>query len=79
MSDKRQRPASQTYTMIELSGLLGLSRNSTYLAAAKGELPFPVIRVGKRLIAPKRPVDQMLGINGDGARKHRCSVQYKFT
>jgi excisionase family DNA binding protein len=62
MSVKLPRPGSQTYTIDQLSELLGLSRNSTYAAAAKGDLPFPVIRVGKRLIAPKRSVDRMLGI-----------------
>jgi hypothetical protein len=63
----RVRLVSQTYTIIELSELLGLSRNSTYLAAANGELPFPVLRIGKRLVAPKRPVDRMLGIDSDAA------------
>jgi excisionase family DNA binding protein len=37
---------------------LGLSRGSTYEAIARGEIP--VIRIGKRLLVPKKALAQML-------------------
>jgi excisionase family DNA binding protein len=42
---------------------LGLGRNATYDAIARGEIP--VIRFGRRIVVPKRALDRML--NGDMA------------
>lgn len=39
--------------------LLGLSKNSTYQAAKRGEIP--TIRIGARYIVPVQPLLRMLG------------------
>jgi excisionase family DNA binding protein len=53
-----------TYSMEEVARLLGIGRNQAYQAAKRGD--FPVIKVGKRLLAPKPALDRMLMLNGGG-------------
>ena len=48
-------------TLPEVARLLGLSRSSAYDAAAKGTLPLPVIRIGRRLVVPRTAVEHLLG------------------
>lgn len=43
--------------------LLGLGRNSTYDAVARGEIP--VLRFGRRIVVPRRALERML--NGEKA------------
>ena len=50
----------------------GLSRNSSYLAAARGELP--TVRIGRLLRVPVRALERMLdavGQAGDAAESPR--------
>jgi excisionase family DNA binding protein len=47
-----------TLTIAEAAELLGISRNSAYEAARRGELP--TIRLGRRLLVPKRRLERML-------------------
>jgi len=56
----------QTLTVEEAGGLLGISRNSAYEAARRGELP--AIRIGKRLIVPRAALEKLLGAPIDGER-----------
>lgn len=50
-----------TTTTVPIAGqLLGLSRNKSYEAAAKGEIP--TLRFGKRIVVPTMPLRQMLGL-----------------
>ena len=51
-----------TYTVEEAAELLGVSRGSAYLAAREGELP--TLRLGRRLLVPRRALEEML--NGAG-------------
>ena len=53
----------RTITIPEAGAQLGISRNSAYEAAARGEIP--VIRVGKRLLVPKAAFDRL--VNGETA------------
>lgn len=48
-----------TLTVEEAAETLGISRNSAYTLAKSGELP--TIRLGRRLLVPKRALDQLLG------------------
>jgi excisionase family DNA binding protein len=48
-------------TLPEVARLLGLSRSSAYEAAAKGTLPLPIIRIGRRLVVPRTAVEHLLG------------------
>ena len=57
----------QTLTVEEAGGLLGISRNSAYEAARRGELP--AIRIGKRLIVPRAALERLLGAPIDGERQ----------
>ena len=51
----------QTYTIDEVAALLGISRNSAYLAARNNRLPVAVIRIGKRMMVRKSEFDRLLG------------------
>jgi hypothetical protein len=56
----RKRPASAGYSVPEAGEMVGLSRNGSYLAAARGEIP--VIRFGSKLVVPKAIWDRKLGL-----------------
>ena len=42
----------------EVKELLGLSRNAVYQAIARGEIP--VVKVGRRLLVPKKALERFL-------------------
>lgn len=46
------------YTVPEAGRLLGISRNSAYDAAARGEIP--IVRIGGRLIVPRVALERLL-------------------
>ena len=48
----------EVFTVDEAGEILGLSRASAFAAVSRGEIPS--IRVGKRLIIPRRPLEKML-------------------
>jgi excisionase family DNA binding protein len=50
----------------EAGKLLGLSRNGSYEAAARGELP--TVRIGSRIFVPRRALDELLNSAGDAWR-----------
>jgi excisionase family DNA binding protein len=47
-----------TLDVPEAGKLLGLGRNASYEAAAKGEIP--TIRIGKRILVPKAAFERFL-------------------
>jgi len=47
-----------TITIPEAAAKLGISRISAYKAAQLGQLP--VLRIGKRLVVPKAPLERIL-------------------
>jgi excisionase family DNA binding protein len=47
------------FTIEEAAEILKLSKNSAYAAAARGDIP--TIRIGHRLVVPRRPLERMLG------------------
>ena len=47
----------------ECGRLLGLSKNSTYEAARRGEIP--TVRIGKRLLVPRKALERLLASNGE--------------
>jgi excisionase family DNA binding protein len=51
-------PTPETISVSEAARILGLSRNGAYAAVARGELP--VIRIGRKLLVPKRRLMAML-------------------
>jgi excisionase family DNA binding protein len=48
----------ETISVLEAARILGLSRDGAYAAAARGELP--VIRIGRKLLVPRRRLMAML-------------------
>lgn len=46
------------YDVVEAGGMLGLSRNASYLAAKRGD--FPIIKIGKLIRVPKAAFHKML-------------------
>jgi excisionase family DNA binding protein len=56
-----------TMSVTEAGKYLGLSRNSAYAAAARGEIP--TIRVGKLLRVPVPAFERMLGIEQPATEK----------
>ena len=55
----RQPPSAErvVYTVPEAGRLLGLSRNGSYEAAKRGDIP--TIRIGRRLLVPKVPFHRL--------------------
>ena len=58
----KQDSSTLVYTVPEAGALLGLGRNASYEAAARGDLP--VVRLGKLMRVPKAALDRMLNEAG---------------
>jgi hypothetical protein len=58
----RRETERATYDIAEIAKKFGIGRNQAYEAAKRGD--FPVIKIGKRLLAPKAAIDRIL--DGDG-------------
>lgn len=56
-----------TYDVGTAAKLLGLSRNSTYLACLTGQIPH--LKIGKRILIPRVALEQMLGKAGSGQKE----------
>lgn len=55
------------YTVPQAGVLLGLSRNSAYEAAKRGDIP--TIRIGARLLVPKIALNRLLQVRASGANE----------
>lgn len=49
-----------TYTVEEAGALLGISRWAAYEAVKNGTFPAPVIRIGRRLVIPRKALADLL-------------------
>ncbi len=50
-------------TIPQFCQLAGINRNSGYQAAKRNELPVKAIRVGKRILSPRRPAEDIFGLD----------------
>jgi hypothetical protein len=50
------------FTVEETGKILGISRASAFVAAKKGQIP--TLRIGKRLIVPRRALERLLDAAG---------------
>ena len=66
VEDLRQRV---TITMREYAAFVGVSKDTAYQAAARGELK--VLHLGRRVLVPTAPVLESLGLAA-GAGCHGC-------
>lgn len=41
--------------------ILGISKNTGYSLIQRGEFPLPVIKAGRRVLIPKKAIEQLLG------------------
>jgi excisionase family DNA binding protein len=57
--DGKQKPERQAIKLDEVARRLGVSRNSAYAAARRGEIP--TIRIGRLLLVPLAALERMLG------------------
>ena len=51
---------SRNVPIPEIASAMDLGVNTVYGAAKRGELPFPVVRVGKRFFVPRGPYEAFL-------------------
>ena len=56
------RVPGPTVSVEEAAQALGIGRTLAYRLAAAGELPVPVIRVGRKLRVPAAPLRALLGL-----------------
>lgn len=52
-----------TITVQPLAKELGCSPSSIYAAIKDGTFPFPVIRIGERIVIPTAPIREALGLD----------------
>lgn len=57
-----------TYDVGTAARLLGLSRNSAYLACLNGQIPH--LKIGKRILIPKASLARLLERAGNGTREN---------
>jgi excisionase family DNA binding protein len=55
------RPSAKTISVEEAGRWLGVSRNTAYEAAGRGEIP--TIRIGRLLRVPVAPFERLLGMS----------------
>jgi excisionase family DNA binding protein len=57
----------------DVAPLLGINRSTAFELIRRGTFPLPVLKLGRRLVVPRRAVEELLGdlsgghANGDAA------------
>ena len=51
---------SRTVNVETAAKMLGISRGLAYELVSMGKFPVPVIRLGRRLVVPREPLDRLL-------------------
>lgn len=57
-------PVKQTVDVPTAAKWLGISSWQAYDLIKRGEFPFPVLRLGRRVVVPTRPLLEALGVDG---------------
>ncbi len=68
-----QWDSRDAFTVEETGKILGISRASAFAAANRGDIP--TIRIGKRLIVPRRALEKLLGIEDANVAADRAALQ----
>lgn len=56
-----------TYSVDEVADRLGVHRLTMYAAIKRNEAPFPIIRIGRRIVMPREAFDRvMAGVSEGG-------------
>jgi len=63
-ADMKQSPAAKATMSVDEAQLLGVSRNTAFKAIARDDALAGVkaIRVGKRIVLPRRPIEDLAGV-----------------
>ena len=59
------RVPGSTVSVEEAAEMLGIGRTLAYRLAAAGQLPVPVVRIGRKLRIPAAPLRALLGLGPD--------------
>lgn len=51
-----------TISSADAAAVLGMSKSAVYAAIRDDKFPFPVIRIGGRIVIPTAPIREALGI-----------------
>lgn len=54
-----------TLNIEDVARLLGINRSTAYDLAKRDALPAPVIRLGRRMVVPRRAMEALLGADDD--------------
>jgi hypothetical protein len=57
--------AAPTMKVPEAAALVGISTWAAYKAIAEGTWPTPVLRIGRTILIPRRPLLDALGVTAD--------------
>lgn len=52
----------RVHTVAEVSALIGISKNSTYEAIRRGQIP--ALRIGRRIVIPHKALEELLNATG---------------
>lgn len=66
-SPKKAPVGAATMSLAEWAALMGVGYTKAHELAQSGQLPVPVIRVGRQYRIPSAPVYRMLGIEPEAA------------
>jgi excisionase family DNA binding protein len=58
----KDTPNRRTMNLEELATSLGIGRSLVYDLARRGELPVPVLKLGRRFVVPRSAVERLLGV-----------------
>ena len=68
----RSNESAATLTIPDAARMIGISRNSCYEAARRGELP--ILKIGNRILVIRSQLEKMLGIPRVGAAEEKISA-----
>jgi excisionase family DNA binding protein len=60
-----QVPPAETVSVNVAAARLGIDRLTLYAAIRRGEAPLPVIRIGRRILIPRRALERLLDGEAD--------------
>ena len=65
----RARLHRLTMNIDDVAPLLGINRSTAYELIRRGTFPLPVIQLGRRVVVPRKAVEELLGdgLGGDAA------------
>ncbi len=60
----RPPPVKQTFTVAEAAAMLGISPWQAYELIKRGDFPVRTLKLGRRVVVPRQPLLDVLGVAG---------------